>query len=126
MEMNEQILKEATHVYDFLLEDLTLLSGGNFTTLLFGLPVLYPQANSDWMKNVFLDNFLGGYQLEKMFDQTWFNHLPFLINLLELSQYLTLLPGYRPEQSDGWVGRYMANRAERIRMNIPHVNLPLF
>lgn len=79
----------------------------------------------DWdaFAAAFLPHYLRGYRREHPFAADWLERLPLFLKLLELGLYLTVADDYDPNDSQSWVGKFMAGRRERIQADLPVVAL---
>lgn len=71
----------------------------------------------------FLTHYLKGYQAEFPLDPLWQQRLPLFLKLLEIGLYLSVVESYDPQDTDSWVGKFMAGRRERIASDLPVVKI---
>ncbi len=93
---------------------------------LFDVLVLYNadnDADSSRFAQGFLSSYLEGYRIEKEISLCWLEQMPKFLKLKELCIYADLLDHPDIDKPDGWVGRFMRGRAERIANATPYVSL---
>ena len=90
---------------------------------LFDALVLYPGADKVAFARRFLRHYLVGYLSENTLTRFWINQLPHFLKLLEIGIYTQVHTFYDPNDTDSWVGRFMAGRQHRIEHDVPYVDL---
>ena len=90
--------------------------------LLFDVLVVYSGADRESFARRFLEQFLRGYLTQKSLDRFWVVQLPHFLKLLEIGLYLMLYRDDDPSDSDGWSGKFMPGRRQRIEQDIPYVS----
>lgn len=90
---------------------------------LFDMVVVRDPADRDAFALEFLDALLDGYRKENPMDSYWIGQLPHFLKLLEIGVYSQVYRNYDPEDSDSWVGKFMADRRSRIEGGVPYVGL---
>jgi Ser/Thr protein kinase RdoA (MazF antagonist) len=91
--------------------------------LLFDILVVYAGPDRERFGERFLDNLLKGYRLQKPISAFWIRQLPIFLKLLEIGVYLQVERDYDPATADGWVGKFMPDRRERIEQETAYVEL---
>jgi amicoumacin kinase len=81
--------------------------------------VLSDDRDKDAFGASFLLAFLRGYLPEFPLDPLWVERLPLFLKLLETGLYCQVAPLYDPREPEGWVGRFMAQRKDRIEAGRP-------
>jgi Ser/Thr protein kinase RdoA (MazF antagonist) len=90
---------------------------------LFDALVLYPGADKVAFATRFMQDYLRGYTTENALAPFWLNQLPNFLKLLEIGIYTQVHAFYDPNDTDSWVGRFMAGRKHRIEHDVPYVDL---
>jgi amicoumacin kinase len=90
---------------------------------LFDALVLCAEEEREVQGERFLRGFLRGYREESAFDGEWVLRLPLFLSLLELSIYTQVHRGVDPPDPDGWIGRFMRGRYERMVADQSYVDL---
>jgi Ser/Thr protein kinase RdoA (MazF antagonist) len=76
-------------------------------------------ANMHEFAHAFLTPYLRGYRSAHPLDPEWLAHLPLFLKLLEIGLYLMVADDYHPQDTDSWIGKFMANRRARIESDVP-------
>jgi amicoumacin kinase len=90
--------------------------------LLFDILVLYPAPDKDEYARNFLRSFLKGYLAENALPGFWLEQLPLFLKLLEINIFDQVAKFY-PKDLEEWGLKFMPGRKERIRDDLPYVNL---
>jgi Ser/Thr protein kinase RdoA (MazF antagonist) len=96
--------------------------GMDMAMSLFDALVLCDSPDKVAFAEHFLRCYLRGYLAEKSFTPFWAAQLPYFLKLLEFNLYLMVEPFYAGAD-DGWIGRFMPDRARRIAEDVPYVAL---
>jgi amicoumacin kinase len=91
--------------------------------LLFDVLVVYGGDDRERFAGHFLEHLLSGYRSQKTLDRFWITQFPCFLKLLEIGVYISLCPSYDPAKSEGWAGKFMPGRKERIEQDIPYLAL---
>ncbi len=93
---------------------------------LFDVLVLYHAINKEESQDFarhFLHQYLSGYRTENELSPYWQEKIPYFLKLKELCIYASLIDHPDIDHPDGWVGRFMRGRAERIANDLPYVDI---
>jgi Ser/Thr protein kinase RdoA (MazF antagonist) len=91
--------------------------------LLFDVLVVYSGPDPNQFGKRFLQNLLTGYRRQKPIQPFRLAQLPVLLKLLEISLYMMLYRSFDPASPDGWTGKFMPGRRERILRDTPYVEI---
>lgn len=89
----------------------------------FDMLVLYPGADREVFTLRFLRSYLKGYLAENALDAFWLGQLPYFLKLLEIGVYAQVYAYHDLDDTESWVGRFMANRKYRIEHDVPYVDI---
>ena len=93
---------------------------------LFDILVLYHAVNEEESQEFarhFMHYYLFGYRMENELSPYWQEQIPRFLKLKELCIFASLIGHPEINQPDGWVGRFMQRRAERIANDLPYVDI---
>jgi Ser/Thr protein kinase RdoA (MazF antagonist) len=90
--------------------------------LLMDMLVVYSPKDYQAFTHFFLENFLTGYMAEKSLGSFWANQIPVFMRLAEMAIYSQFYKNYDPATGNGWLGKFMPGRRERIESELPFVD----
>ncbi len=91
--------------------------------LLFDVLVVYDQPDRQQFGQRFLTNVLHGYIPSMPDSAFWVEQLPLFLKLLEISIFMRFYRADVEPATDGWLGKFMHGRKERILNDVPYVDL---
>ena len=91
--------------------------------LLFDVLVVYGGSEREQVGERFLEHLLRGYLSQKSLGAASAAQFPLFLKLLEIGLYIMLYRTDYPEESDGWAGKFMPGRQQRVESDIPYVDL---
>jgi amicoumacin kinase len=91
--------------------------------LLFDVLVVYGGPDRERFGERFLEHLLRGYLSQKSMDPSNAAQFPLFLKLLELGLYTMLYRDDEPADPEGWAGKFMPGRKQRIEQDVPYVIL---
>jgi amicoumacin kinase len=91
--------------------------------LLFDVLVVYGGTEREKFGARFLEHLSRGYLSQKALESSCAAQIPLFLKLVEIGVYLMLYRVYDPADTDGWVGKFMPGRKQRIEQDLPYANL---
>lgn len=85
--------------------------------------VVQTSTDRETFAAAFMKSYLRGYTAETPLSGFWASQLPHFLKLLEVGLYAQVYRDYDPNDTESWVGKFMAGRKSRIEGDVPYVEV---